>query len=374
MKSLNTVLIGSRKGLFVIEQHAVGQWAVSAHHFAGEPVSQTLADPRTGIWYAALRLGHFGVKLHKSADRGKTWQEITSPALPIKPETGYFADDPTPWSVEMIWSLAAGGADQPGRLWAGCMPAALFRSDDGGASWQLCQGLWLDERRKHWMGGGNDYPGMHTVLVDPRNANRVTVAISCGGVWSSPDAGVTWEIAGKGLKAPYVPPELADDPNTQDPHRVSVCAAAPDVMWLQHHEGQYRSVDGGRSWTRLPRNAEVGDFGFAVLAHPRDPRRAWFVPAEADAKRYAPDARMCVLRTDDGGATAQVYRQGLPAGAAYDLIYRHGLAGTADGQTLAMASTTGGLWVSEDAGERWQSVSQNLPPVASVEFVGGLAG
>lgn len=373
MQSSHTLLIGSRKGLFVVERQAAGRWGIAAHHFAGEPVSQTLADPRTGIWYAALRLGHFGVKLHKSVDRGRRWQEITSPALPLKPARGYWADDPTPWNVEMIWSLAAGGADQPGRLWAGCMPAALFRSDDGGASWQLCQGLWLDERRKQWMGGGNDYPGMHTVLVDPRDAERVTVAISCGGVWITPDAGATWEIAGRGLKAPYVPPELADDPNTQDPHRVAVCAATPDVMWLQHHAGQYRSVDAGRSWTPLPRNAEVGDFGFAVLAHPRDPLRAWFVPAEADAKRYAPEARMCVLRTDDGGATTQVYRKGLPAEGAYDLIYRHGLAGAADGRTLAMASTTGGLWVSDDAGENWQALSQNLPPVASLEFVGGLA-
>ncbi len=369
MRSANTLLIGSRKGLLVFEQRGPGRWEAVAHHFAGEPVSQTLADARTGLWYAALRLGHFGVKLHKSADHGKTWQAIAAPALPLKPERGPWAEDPTPWNVEMIWSLAAGGADQPGRLWAGCMPAALFRSDDGGASWQLCQSLWLDERRQQWMGGGNDYPGMHSVWVDPRDADRVTIAISCGGVWVTPDAGASWNIAGQGLKAPYVPPELADDPNTQDPHRLSVCAAHPDVMWLQHHEGQYRSTDAGLHWTRLPRHPEVGDFGFAVLAHPRDPQRAWFVPAEADAQRYAPGARMCVLRTDDGGATAQVYRQGLPSYAAYDLIYRHGLAGTADGQTLAMASTTGGLWVSEDAGENWQSVSQNLPPVACVAFV-----
>ena len=372
MKSRNTLLVGSRKGLFVVEQHALGRWAIAAHHFAGEPVSQTLADARTGIWYAALRLGHFGVKLHKSSDRGKSWQEMTCPALPPKPETGFWADDPTPWNVEMIWSLAAGGAGQPGRLWAGCMPAAMFRSDDGGASWQLCESLWLDERRKQWMGGGNDYPGLHSLWVDPRDANRITIAISCGGVWTTPDAGKSWEVIGQGLKAPYVPAELADDPNTQDPHRVSVCAAEPDVMWLQHHEGQYRSVDAGRSWTRLPRHAQVGDFGFAVLAHPADPKRAWFVPAEADAKRYAPDARMCVLRTDDGGASAQVYRKGLPAEAAYDLIYRHGLTGAADGKTLAMASTTGGLWASEDSGENWHSVSQNLPPVASLEFVGSL--
>lgn len=369
MSTSATLLLGSRKGLFVIEQQGAGRWAIAAHHFAGEPVSQTLADPRTGIWYAALRLGHFGVKLHQSADRGQTWKEIACPALPARPTGAPWGDDPTPWNVEMIWSLAAGSADQPGRLWAGCMPAALFRSDDSGASWQLCQSLWLNEQRLQWMGGGNDYPGLHTILVDPRDPQRVTIAISCGGVWTTPDAGDTWEVIGRGLVAPYVPAELANDPNTQDPHRVSACASAPDVMWLQHHEGQYRSVDAGRNWTRLPRNGEVGDFGFAVLAHPHDPKRAWFVPAQADSHRYAPGARMSVLRTDNAGKSTQVYRQGLPQAHAYDLIYRHGLACTADGKTLAIASTTGGLWLSEDEGQSWLALSQHLPPVACVEFV-----
>ena len=141
---MNTLLIGSRKGLFVVEKQAPGRWAVTSHHFAGEPVSQTLADARTGTWYAALRLGHFGVKLHKSSDRGKTWQEIAAPALPAKPTTGTWADDATPWNVEMNWSLAAGGAAMPGRLWAGCLPAALYRSDDRRASWQLGEVLWPD--------------------------------------------------------------------------------------------------------------------------------------------------------------------------------------------------------------------------------------
>ncbi len=362
------LLVSTRKGLFVLQPSA-SRWEVTAHHFAGEPVTQTLCDPRTGAWYAALRLGHFGVKLHRSDDQGKSWRELPAPAFPAKPTTGLWADDPTPWSVELLWALAAGSADQPGRLWAGCMPAGVFRSDDAGESWQLCESFWLDEKRKQWVGGGNDYPGAHTLVVDPRDANHVTVAISCGGLWTTHDAGATWQSVGKGMVATYMPPELAQDPNTQDPHRISLCSAQPDVMWMQLHFGMYRSTDHGLNWTKLPAAPQVGDFGFVVMADPVNPLRAWYVPAQADSHRYAPGARMCVLRTDDGGQTWQVMREGLPQTHAYDLVYRHGLALAPDRHTLAMASTTGSLWMSHNAGQAWQLTTAHLPPVAAVAFV-----
>jgi hypothetical protein len=364
---MNTLLVSSRKGLFVL-RGAGSDWRITAQHFAGEPVTQTLVDSHSGAWYAALRLGHFGVKLHRSNDQGTTWAECKTPAFPAKPTQGVWADDPTPWSVEMIWSMAVSALPQGPRLWAGCMPAGIFYSDDGAQSWQLCESFWLDERRKFWMGGGNDYPGMHTLIVDPRDPRHITAAISCGGVWTTHDAGVRWQLIGNGLHAAYVPPELASEPNGQDPHRISVCHAQPDVMWLQLHEGIYKSSDYGRNFERLPTPADVGDFGFTVLADPRNPQRAWWVSAQADSRRYAPGARMCVLRTDDGGRSYSVFRQGLPQEHAYDLVYRHGLDIAPDGKTLAMASTTGNLWTSADAGESWHSVSTHLPPVAAIAF------
>ena len=364
---MHTLLVASRKGLFVLRGQAM-QWVVVAHHFAGDPVTQVLADARDGAWYAALRMGHFGVKMRKSTDLGATWSEIGSPAFPAKPTEGVFADDPTPWNVELVWSLTSADPARPGSLWAGCMPAGLFRSDDGGQSWALNHALWHEPRRMGWFGGGNDYPGMHSVLVDPRDANRVRVAVSCGGVWQTRDAGQTWTLTASGMRADYLPADNDDDPNTQDPHRMVQCAANPDVLWVQHHCGLYRSLDGGLSWQALAAPHPSG-FGFAVACDPMDPRRAWFVPAQADTYRYPVGGRMVVNRTDDGGASFRTMHQGLPQNDAYHLVYRHCLELAPDRQTLAMASTTGGLWVSADAGEHWQCVSRDLPPVAALTWV-----
>lgn len=355
-----TLFVATRKGLFVVRPSGAG-WAPGTPHFTGEPVTQFAADPHDGSWYAALRLGHFGVKLWKSTDQGANWNEVAAPAFPPKPEAA--TDDPTPWSVDLLWSL------EPTReaLWAGCIPAGLFRSGDGGATWQLVESLWDRPERKEWFGGGYDHAGIHSILPDPRDATHLTVAISCGGVWQTRDGGASWQVTTTGMVAEYMPPERAEDPNIQDPHCVVQCAAQPDVLWCQHHGGIYRSADGGATWARI-RTAKPTDFGFAVAAHPRDPRRAWFVPAVADAKRIPVDGRMVVSETRDGGDTFTVHGEGLPSRDAYHLVYRHALAVGDDGRTLAMGSTTGGLWVSADEGASWQCVSRDLPPIAAVKF------
>ena len=367
-----TLLLATRKGVFVVDRLTGGDWGIIAHHFQGDAVTRVFADPRDGAWYVALRHGHYGVKLQKSLNRGASWTEIPAPAFPKKPEHGPWANDETPWTVDLVWALAPGASNEPGVLWAGCMPAAVFRSGDSGTSWQLCESFWLDERRRAWMGGGNDHPGMHSVCVDPRDSRHVTVAISCGGVWTTHDAGAKWELIGQGLEAPYTPPDLAFDPNVQDVHSISACTAQPDVIWAQHHCGVYRSVDGGANFTRLPAPMP-GDFGFVIVADPSNPQRAWVAPAVSDANRYAIDGALCVCRTDDGGQTWQQFRSGLPQNHAYHLVYRHGLAlapATGSERVLAMASTTGGVWISADAGESWTTLDASLPPVAAVGWCG----
>lgn len=361
-----TMLVASRKGLFVWEGAGTG-WRIAALHFAGEPVTSVLADPRDGHWYAALRLGHFGVKLHRSADRGRSWAEVAAPAFPPKPAEGPMADDTTPWSVDLVWSMAAGGADEPGVLWAGCLPAGLFRSEDRGASWSLNRPLWEEPGRREWFGGGYDHAGIHSIVVDPRDARHVTLGISCGGVWQTRDAGTSWSLTAQGMKADYLPAESADDGNTQDPHALVQCRAQPDALWVQHHCGIYRSTDGGALWQPITAPAPSG-FGFAVACDPGNPQRAWFVPAQADVCRIPVDGRMVVLRTDDGGRSFQAFGDGLPQTHAYHLVYRHALDVDATGRVLAMGSTTGGLWVSADAGEHWQELSRDLPPLSTVRF------
>ncbi len=361
---MQTLMFCTRKGLFEFARPA-GAWKIIKHHFPGEAVSQFHVDSFSGAWFAAQNLGHFGLKLKKSFDHGATWAEMPCPAFPEKPKTGDWADDPTPWNVGHIWTMADDGR---GTLWAGTMPAALFRSTDGGASWQLMEALWLNEKRKSWMGGGNDHPGIHSILIDPRDANVVAVAISCGGLWGTRDGGATWANFGNGMNAVYMPPELAGDPNTQDPHRVDFCKSAPQAWWMQHHFNLYRSVDAGQNWKELPA-AQPTSFGFPIVADPTNPLRAWAVPTQADTHRYAIDGAMCVNRTDDGGTTWQTFRDGLPQAHAYHLIYRHNLALASDGKTLAMGSTTGGAWVSEDAGATWITLPVALPLVSAVVWV-----
>ncbi|MGH6719926.1 MAG: WD40/YVTN/BNR-like repeat-containing protein, partial [Alphaproteobacteria bacterium] len=266
--------------------------------------------------------------------------------------------------------LEPGGAAETGVLWAGTQPGALFRSADGGASWTLIESLWRTPERAEWFGGGNDYPGIHSVLVDPRDPRRVTVGVSVGGVWRSTDAGATWTCHGEGMNAEYLPPEQQAAPHLQDVHRLAACAARPDVVWTQHHNGVFRSTDGGRTW-RVITTIRPSHFGFAVAAHPHDPETAWFVPAIKDECRVPVDGRVVVARTRDGGRSFSVHGKGLPARNAYDLVYRHALDVDGSGAVLAMGSTTGALWTSQDGGEVWRLVSAHLPPINAVRFVPG---
>ena len=350
------LLIGTRKGLFICPEAEEG-WRLGRPAFLAEPVSAVLHDRRDGAIYAALRLGHFGTKLHRSDDGGESWTEVSVPALPTEGEN--------PKALDMIWSLAAGGAEEPGVIWAGTLPAALFRSVDRGASWQLIRGLWDVPERTRWVGGGYDDPGLHSILVDPLDPGRVTIAISTGGVWRTADGGAEWRLEGQGLRAEYMPPEQQFDQVMQDVHLLAGCAAAPDVLWAQHHNGIFRSTNGGVTFNEVTA-AAPSRFGFAVAAHPADPSTAWFVPGVKDECRVPVDGRLVVTRSRDGGKSLEVLSAGLPSRDCYDLVYRHGLAVDGTGSRLVMGSTTGNLWASADGGESWRHLAAHLPPIAAV--------
>jgi hypothetical protein len=363
------LLVSTRKGLFVVERGDNGS-RVANKHFLGDNVALAMADPRDGSWYAALDLGHFGAKLHRSSDRGRTWNECGVPTYGEEEEVVMGDGKPAqPATLKLIWSLEAGGANEPGRLWAGTIPGGLFRSDDHGANWELVRGLWDMPDRRGWFGGGYDMPGIHSVCVDPRDPRCIRVAISTGGVWRSDDAGETWTQTANGMRAEYMPEGRQYEPGVQDVHRIVQCREKPDAFWAQHHNGVFRSTSGGGDWREVA-SVQPSVFGFAVAVHPRDPNTAWFVPATKDQYRIPVNGEVVVARTRDGGKQFEVLREGLPQHDAYDLVYRHALAIDGSGDRLAFGSTTGGLWVTENQGDRWQALDARLPPVHAVTFAG----
>ena len=352
------LLIGTRKGLFDMRPTR-GNWTIAGTSFLGDPISMLLADKRDGALYAAPALGHFGVKLQRSRDEGRTWQEIPAPAFPKSA-----VDGP---SVSYIFCLETGGVDQPGWIWCGTIPGGLFLSRDHGESWSLNEPLWNVPERKEWSGGGFDEAGVASICVDPRDSNRVTIGVSTGGVRVTENGGANWSASADGMYAEYFPPPRHRAPEVQDVHRLVQCPAAPDTMWAQHHNGVFRSTDGARSWQEVT-TIRPAKFGFAAAVHPKDPDTAWFVPGVKDECRIPVDARLVVARTRDGARSFDVLTEGLPQSHAYDLVYRHGLAVDETGTRLAMGSTTGHLWLSENGGDSWTLVAGHLPPVTCVRF------
>ena len=363
--------VSTRKGLFTFKRSSAGRWEAVNVAFLGSPVSMSLADARNGNWYAALFLGHFGVHLHRSSDRGASWNEIAAPTFPegaMLPERmASEAETPKmkPAALSEIWALEPAGEQT---LWCGTIPGGLFRSDDAGDRWHLVDELWNREERMSWFGGGKDDPGIHSIVVDPNNPQHVLVAISCGGVWRTRDGGTSWECCSNGLRAEYMPPDQAYNPNVKDPHRMVACPENFNHMWIQHHNGIFHSTDGSQNWEEI-KDVDPAVFGFAVAVHPHEPGTAWFVPGVKDELRFPRDARFVVTKTTDGGRTFRQITKGLPTEDAYDIVLRHALDVDQTGNMLAMGSTTGNFWVSEDSGESWQAVSNHLPPVYAVRFV-----
>lgn len=352
------LLIGTRKGL-VNYQYTKGDWRCVGDSFRAMPVNYAMSDARTGTLWACLDHGHWGPKLHRSKDRGGTWEEVTTPVFP----EGTLRGDGQPATVSYLWYITPGGADQPDRVYVGTEPGGLFQSDDGGNSFHLVETLWnRPEREKWWMGGGRDHPGVCSIVVDPRDSSHVLIGISVGGVYETRDDGQTWEARNKGLQACYLP-----DPASEfghDPHFMIASPPNPDVIWQQNHCGIFRTSDSGKTWNAI--SSPPAYFGFALAVDAQDERTAWVVPAIDAEYRMAVDAKLCVCRTDDGGKTWTDYRAGLPQDNAYDVIFRHAL--DVRGDTLVFGTTTGNLYISDDRGESWRCLSHNLAPVYSVRF------
>ena len=361
MNEKNTLMLGTRKGLITYQRNGAG-WKLRDTSFLGIPVSLTHVDSRGGTWWACLDHGHWGQKLHRSNDQGQTWEEVEAP----KYQEGMEIKPGVPASVKYLWAFAEGGSDKEDTLYVGTEPGGLFITEDGGNSFSLIESLWNHPSRSdHWFGGGRDHPGIHSIIVDPRDSNHIYVGISVAGVFETFDAGKTWEVKNKGLRADFLP-----DPHAEvghDPHLMVACEANPDVLWQQNHCGIFRSIDGAENWQDTTQTDGPANFGFAIAVAENDHEQAWVVPAVSDEVRVAVDNALCVCRTDDGGKTWIDHRKGLPQNDCYDIVFRHALDVSDD--TLCFGTTTGNLFLSNDRGETWECLNASLPMVYSVAFV-----
>jgi photosystem II stability/assembly factor-like uncharacterized protein len=388
------ILLGTRKGTLILDRRN-GRFTPRPIAHAGISISYACRDPRDGTLWVAMDHAHWGPKLSRSRDEGRTWENLTQIAYPKgarfveqhlpTPDQDPSAERPTTYkqaSLLKVWVLAFGGEDQPGTLHAGTLPGGLFTSTDGGDSWELNLALWNHESRggdlfagdatsrNEWggtpaaIGYGEFVPGIHSVVVDPRDPKRMLVAVSSAGVLETSDGGRSWSSRNRGMRNDYMPNPEAEWGH--DPHFVTLCPASPDRLWQQNHCGVFTSDDGARSWKRVSKPEEAVHFGFPIVADERDPLTAWVVPLKADDERMTIEGGLFVARTRDGGASWETFREGLPQHDTYDVIYRHAL--DASGDSLCFGTTTGNVYVSDDRGESWRCVGSNFPPVHSVRF------
>lgn len=394
------IILGTRKGTFILER-GKGGWKSSVSHH-GVPISFAASDPRTGTIWSFLDHGHWGSKISRSDDGGKTWRDATQIMYPQgarlidgfdtldgKPIDPFAPPSDTPKRPRFkdakllkLWVMNFGGADRPGRIMVGTIPGGLFVSNDDGQSWELNRPLWNHDSRggdlfngdgngvMNWggtpaaIGTGEFAPGIHSIAVDPRNSSRYLVAISSAGVLETTDDGRTWQGRNKGLRMEYMPNPEADWGH--DPHFVSLCPANPDHVWQQNHCGIFYSTDGATQWKMVSKQGNTPHFGFPVAVDEQDGRRAWVVPHKADDSRMAINGALAVCRTDDGGRTWREQRKGLPQSGAFDTVYRHAL--DVAGSSLAFGSTTGNLYLSDNGGDNWVSLGSSFPPIYSVRF------
>ncbi len=353
---MKKILIATRKGLVIMEKSRNG-WKIIGDHFLGVPVAMIYVNPHDHSWWTALDHGHWGIKLQHSRDEGNSWQEILPPAYPtdaeIKP--GVAA------TLKYIWAFCA-QKDQT--LWVGSEPGGLFSSQNG-SNFTLIDSLWNHpSREKHWFGGGRDYPGIHSIIEDPRDPDHLYIGISCAGVFETYDRGQSWKVRNVGLRADYLP--IPDVEVGHDPHLLTQCQKHPQFMWQQNHCGIFKSENGGETWLDVTDKKGPANFGFTIAADAENPALAWVVPGISDEVRVAVNRSLCVCRTEDGGKSWQDLRNGLPQTYAYDIVYRHSLIQSKD--ELVFGTTTGNLYYSNDGGDGWTSLQHNLAMVYCLAY------
>jgi photosystem II stability/assembly factor-like uncharacterized protein len=351
----SVLLVGTRKGLWVGRSDSERQhWTWDPPQFLMQEIYATCIDSRGGgrRMLVGATSTHFGPGVFASDDGGRTWSEAVAAPVRFPEKLGA--------SVERIWQIQPG--TEPGVVYAGTEPSALFRSADGGRSFELVRSLWDHPHRTDW-GAGFGGQAIHTIVPHPTDADTLTVAMSTGGVYRTVDGGSSWDPANKGIKAYFFPdpwPEFG-----QCVHKVASHPAAPDRMFAQNHHGVYRTDDAGSSWVSIA-DGLPSDFGFPIVVHPHRPETVFVFPLTADGERIPPQAQARVWRSDDAGATWSPSQAGLPDGF-YAAVLRDAMTVDAgDPAGLYLGARDGTVYVSTDDAESFTQIAAHLPDVTSV--------
>lgn len=365
------VLVATRKGAWVFRGDAKRKsWRADGPHFLGHIIHHLVLDPRDGrTLLAAAKTGHLGPTVFRSTDLGRTWTEAKKPPAFPKAKKG-----DTGRSVDHTFWLTPCHENEPNAWYAGTSPQGLFRSDDGGQSWEPISGLNDDPKYREWMGsaqdGTPDGPKLHSIIVDPRDPKHLYFGMSGGGVHESLDGGKTWAPLVQGMQVV----EGFDAANIafHDPHCVRLCPSNPDRLYQQNHCGIYRIDRPSREWSRIGKRMpkEVGDVGFTMVVHPRDADTAWVLPMDGTTvwPRTSPGGKPSVYVTKNAGKSWKRLDTGLPKNQAWWTVKRQAMsADQRDPVGLYFGTTSGELWMSRDEGKRWSNIARHLPEIYAVE-------